>query len=360
MGFIKILRWRIGGALSRLGKPAHPIEIGPLQRAAVFVIVMGREHAALLFEEFSPEESRLLTTEVNEFTEIDKDLVREVLQEFLDGFTGDELPNYVPLSELDEVARAHVRSESARAVERIRFLWLKEQEQEEDEDESFLEIGYEALGSLQKAAVFVMWLPPELSSMVFAHFNTNQVHALSSVIVELPFVIPEAREIVLSDFMEGVTLGIPGLSVEDVGLPVVVEAFVRSNPERVARRLERLWLKADTPLPVHGEAKPKDPLENLAPQQRCAIFFQSLSLPLGYRLLSAMEPEEVEGILATIEELGGVSPELRKTVLEELMTGSQGSAEFQSAGVLGKAVASMIRKRPEVVAAKVRKQWLSE
>ena len=78
MGFIKILRWRIGGALSRLARPSHPIEIGALQRAAVFVIVMGREHASILFEEFSAEESRRLTHEINEFTEIDKDLVREV------------------------------------------------------------------------------------------------------------------------------------------------------------------------------------------------------------------------------------------------------------------------------------------
>lgn len=367
MGFIKILRWRLGGALSRLHRPSHPIEIGPLQRAAVFLVVMGREHAGMVLSELGADEARTLTQEINSIASlgIDDDLLREVMEEFLDGFSSEPLPSYVALEELDEVARARLRADPARAAERVRALWLADSfaefEDDEDDDDA-LEIGYEQLNSLQKAAVFMMWLPPELTAMVFEKFTPRQIHAVTAVIVELPFVVPEARELILADFMEGVSLGIPGLTIEDVGLPVVVEAFVRSNPGAVARRLETKWLNSPQKEAGPRAFKDKEKLR-LTDLQRCAVFFQSLSLPLAYRLLRKMEENEVETVLSAVEELSPVESEARKSVLEELMSSASGhlsGAESESVQVWVKAMGQMIRKRPDVVVNQIRKLWLSE
>lgn len=360
MGFIKILRWRLGGALSRLHRPMHPIEIGSLQRAAVFLAVMGREHASMLFDYFSVEEARSLSAQMNEFSQysIDDDLLREVLEEFLDGYSAEPLPSYVALQELDEVARARVRAHPERAADRIRGLWMADEFDEEEDEDEYLEIGYDALDSVQKAAVFMMWLPPELSAMVFGEMPPRQIHNLTAAIIELPFVVPEAREVVLADFMEGVSLGIPGLTIGDVGLPIVVEAFVRSSPDSVARRLEDMWLEQ---MP-HKKVEPAvSPAARLTPVEKCAVFFQSLSLPLAHKLLSAMEENEVETVLSTVEDLNTVDTEVRKAVLEELMSSTRGQMHTEAdepVQVWVKVMGQMIRKRPEVVVNQIRKFWL--
>ena len=59
MGFIKILRWRVGGSPPRLSRHQY-IESGSLHRAAVFLVILGQEHASLLFDKFAPEEARVL------------------------------------------------------------------------------------------------------------------------------------------------------------------------------------------------------------------------------------------------------------------------------------------------------------
>lgn len=366
MGFIKILRWRLGGALNRLHRPSHPIEIGPLQRAAVFLVVVGREHAEMVLEELESHEVRTLTQEMNSISTfgIDDDLLREVLEEFLDGYSSEPLPSYVALAELDEVARARLRECPVRAAERVRVLWLEDDFEEFDEDDEDddddLEVGYPELGPLQKAAVFMMWLPPELSSMVFEKFSPRRIHALTTVIVELPFVVPEARELVLADFMEGVSLGIPGLTIEDVGLPVVVEAFVRSDPEAVARRIETKWLNSTSNV-SQVRSLTEQGREGFSRLQRCAVFFQSLSLPLAYRLLRELEESETERLLNSIDGLGSVEPEFRKSVLKELMSSTRRvslDTEGDPIQVWVKAMGRMIRKRPDAVANQIRRLWL--
>lgn len=366
MGFIRILRWRLGGALNRLQRQVHPIEIGPLQRAAVFLTVMGPEHSRLILDELGLDEERLLSSEVDSLSGfgVDDDLWREVLEEFLDGLSSEPLPSYVGLQELDEVARARVRENPSRAADRVQALWLFDELDDSDDEgeEEALEVGYEQLDLTQKAAVFMMWLPPELSAMVFEKFSPRQIHAVTAVIVDLPFVVPEARELVLADFMEGVSLGIPGLTIEDVGLPIVVEAFVRSSPDSVARRLESMWLKSSSSSPSASSSRAKR-ASRLSTLQRCAVFFQSLSLPLAYRLLSIMEEDEVERVLSTVEELEAVAPEVRKSVLEELMTSTRSPAvggQDEPVQVWAKAMGQMIRRRPEVVVHQLRKQWLSK
>jgi FliG N-terminal domain len=361
MGFIKILRWRIGGALHRLGRRPQPIDIGSFQRAAVFIFGLGREHAALVLEELAPEESRPLVAEVNLFSEVDERLSREVWDEFLDGLPVDELPDYVSRREPDELVRAFVRSDPQSVAQRLRYLWLDEDDllaERGDDDDDALELGYDDLEPAQKAGVFMMWLPPELSAMVLQKFSPNQVHLVTSILVELPFVIPKARELVLTEFMEGVTLGIPGLSIEDVGLPVVVEAFVRSDPDAVSKRLEAMWLSGSTV--VVPAAPVEQPPENtLTSLEKCAVFFQSLSLPLAYHLLAEMEPEEVEPLLETIDNLRGIDADTRKQVLQELMLASKPGLrdEPQPIHILGKAMGQMIRRRPSVVLRQIRKHW---
>lgn len=369
MGFIKILRWRIGGALNRLSSQPQPQDIGSLQRAAVFLIGLGEEHATLLAARLPDQERRLLAVEVNQFVDVDEELAEEVWSEFLHGLSLESLPGYVRRDELDEVTRAIVRANPQGAADRMLSLWFGDEPEQEvagedSGDDAFLEIGYEALEPAHKAAVFMMWLPPELSQMIFERFSPNIVHRITSIIVELPFVVPEARELVLADFMKGVTLGIPGLAIDDVGLPIVVEAFVRSNPEEVAKRLEKMWLSQSAvvvpaaPVEESSLAKPH-PTAGMADLEKCAVFFQSLSLPLAYKLLALMEESEVERVLEQVDALKGVDSETRKAVLQELMLASKPGLkeEPQPIHVLGKAMGSMIRRRPQIVLAQLRKHW---
>ncbi len=363
MGFIRILRWRIGGAMHRFSGRAQPAAIGSFQRAAVFLFGLGTDHAAVVLDQFPQREARALEDEVSQFSGVDEDLAREVWDEFLTGLSVAELPSYVSRSEPEEVARAFVRSNPEEVARRVRLLWLDSEEKfvpsETDDDDAFLELGYEQLEPAQKAAVFMMWLPPELSAMVLQKFSPALVHQITSTLVELPFVLPCAREVVLSDFMEGVTLGIPGLSLGDVGLPVVVEAFVRSDPAAVAKRLETMWLsQSSVVVPSPPSVQPAEGA--FSPLEKCAIFLQSLSLPLAYRLLAEMDEDEVSMLLEAVDKLEGVGPDTRKEVLQELMMASRpgGSAEPQPVHVLGKAMGSMIRKRPGVVVRQIRKHWL--
>lgn len=358
MGFIKILRWRVGGKPPRLSRRRRrSIESESLHRAAVFLVVLGQEHATLLFEKFTPEETRVLEAEVHTVSESDRSMVSEVLHEYLDGQATDHLPAYVSRDELPDVARAFVRSDPEGVVERMRQLWVHEEFEESSiEEEPVLELGFEALEPAQKAAVFMMWLPPELSAMVLQQFPSNMVHLVTGILVELPFVKPEARERVLAEFMDGVSLGIPGLTVDDVGLAVVVETFVRSDPEAVAKRLEEKWLAGQTISSMPSvELSPADELAGL---EKAAVFFQSLSLPLSYRLLSCMEENEVTSVLETIDKLGKADANVRKAVLQELMAKEGSEPHSQPIHVLGKAMGQMIRRKPEVVVNKIRKHWL--
>jgi flagellar motor switch protein FliG len=358
MGFIKILRWRVGGSSPRSSR-RQSIEADSLHRAAVFLVILGQEHASLLFDKFTPEESRILKSEVHSVSEADRSLVEEVLQEYLDGLSTDHLPQYVSREELPDVARAFVRSDPSSVVDRMRALWLDEDLSEESTDEeTLLELEFSALEPAQKAAVFMMWLPPELSAMVLHKFPSNLVHLVTGILVELPFVKPEAKEEVLSEFMEGVSLGIPGLSVGDVGLPVVVETFVRSDPEGVAKRLEEKWL-ANQATVVSPTLKSAPPTQDLNGLEKAAVFFQSLSLPLSHRLLACMEENEVTSLLETIDRLGGVDAKTRKIVLQDLMSQGKAGSESQPIHVLGKAMGQMIRRKPEVVVQKIRKHWLT-
>ena len=360
MGFIKILRWRIGGALSKLAGRSSGFEIVALQRAALFMDALGEEHASLLFAEMTPEEVRGLRAEIDRLTGLEDVSGQEVLQEFLEGLATNNLPSYVSRDDAEELARAFTRSSPGAVVDRLRYLWLQDEESllpRDGDDESDLELEFGDLEPAQKAAVFMMWLPPELSAMVLQKFSPQLVHVVTGILVELPFVVPRARELVLAEFMEGVSLGIPGLSVDDVGLPVVVEAFVRSNPEMVAKRLEKKWL-GNSAVVVPGQGGEKSPV-TLSPLEKAAVFFQSLSLPLSYRLLAHMEESEIESLMETIETLGGVDSETRKAVLQELMLASKGpQMEPQPIHILGPAMGRMIRRRPEVVVNHIRKQWL--
>lgn len=355
MGFIKILRWRVGGSPPRLSRHQY-IESGSLHRAAVFLVILGQEHASLLFDKFAPEEARVLKSEVHGVSEADRSMVADVLDEYLEGLSTDHLPSYVSRDELPDVARAFVRSNPDEVANRIRELWLEDEFVEEQaDDETLLELDFDALEPAQKAAVFMMWLPPELSAMVLHKFPSSLVHLVTGILVELPFVKPEARERVLSEFMEGVSLGIPGLTVDDVGLPVVVETFVRSDAEGVAKRLEDKWL-SDRATMVSSAPK-LSPTASLTGLEKAAVFFQSLSLPLSYKLLSCMEESEVNSLLETIDKLGGVDAKTRKSVLQDLMSHDQ--TVSQPIHVLGKAMGQMIRRKPEVVVHKIRKHWLT-
>lgn len=360
MGFIKILRWRIGGALSKLARRSPSLEVGALQRAALFVNALGEEHAALLFAEMTPEEVRGLRAEIDCLTGLEDVSGQDVLQEFLEGLATTNLPSYVSRDDNEELARAFTRSSPGAVVDRLRFLWLQDDEgllSRNGEDDSDLELEFGDLEPAQKASVFMMWLPPELSAQVLQKLPPNLVHVVTSISVELPFVVPKARELVLAEFMEGVSLGIPGLSVDDVGLPVVVEAFVRSDPEMVVKRLEKKWL-SNSKVVVPG-LQGEEPLAALSPLEKAAVFFQSLSLPLSYRLLAHMEESEIESLMETIDSLGGVDSETRKAVLQELMLASKGpQMEPQPIHILGPAMGRMIRRRPEVVVNQIRKQWL--
>ncbi|MCA9780307.1 MAG: hypothetical protein KC800_26460 [Candidatus Eremiobacteraeota bacterium] len=363
MGFIKILRWRVGSRPPRRSRRARGIETDSLHRAAVFLAVLGEEHTTLLFEKFEDEETRLLQSEVNSVSEADRSMVSDVLHEFLVVFSTDHLPQYVSRDDLQDVARAFVRSQPEDVVDRMRELWLQDEFEEQSFDEdSLLELDFEALEPAQKAAVFMMWLPPELSAMVLAEFPSNLVHLVTGILVELPFVKPEARERVLAEFMEDVSLGIPGLSVDDVGLPVVVETFVRSDPRTVAKRLESMWLREQAIVSAPTAEKVKvSPIAELSSLEKAAVFLQSLSLPLSYKLLSIMEENEVELLLETVEKLGGVEADIRKAVLQELMLVTRGAeAEAQPIHILGKAMGQMIRRKPEAVVNRLRQHWLAE
>lgn len=363
MGFIKILRWRVGSRPSRLSRRPRGIESDFLHRAAVFLVVLGQEHATLLFEKFTDEETRLLQSEVHGVSEADRSMVSDVLREYLEGLSTDHLPQYVSRDDLPDVARAFARAQPEDVVERMRELWLQDELDEHSIDEdSLLELDYDELEPAQKAAVFMMWLPPELSAMVLAEFPPNLVHLVTGILVELPFVKPEARERVLAEFMEGVSLGIPGLSVEDVGLPVVVETFVRSDPRGVSKRLESMWLREQAVVSSPATVKVKvSPIAEMSSLEKAAVFFQSLSLPLSYKLLSKMEETEVELLLETIEKLGGVEADIRKAVLQELMLATkEADAEAQPIHILGKAMGQMIRRKPEAVVNRIRQHWLTE
>lgn len=364
MGFIKIIRWRVGGgALNRVNQQSQSFEIGPLQRAAIFLIVLGREHGLLVFDEFSKDEAKLMSREINRFNEVKVELAHDVLAEFLQGREIDKLPSYVSRDEPDEIARALVRANAKAVADHLKFLWLtpgKWEYGEPGEDDALLELEYEDLEPAQRAAVFMMWLPPELSSMVLAKFSPNLVHRVTGILVELPFVTPQAKEAVLGEFMEGLSLGIPGLSVGDVGVPIVVEAFVRSDPEAVASRLESLWLsQSSVVVPAAPVEEPPETV--LTSMEKAAIFLQSLSLPLAYKLLQLMETAEVDSLLEAVDQLSGVDSETRKNVLQELMLASKPELQDQPQPIhiLGKAMGQMIRRRPEVVVNQVRKQWLS-
>jgi flagellar motor switch protein FliG len=359
MGFIKILRWHVGGSPPRLSRRQN-IESDSLHRAAVFLVVLGKEHATLLFDKFTPEESRALQDEVHSVSEADRSVVADVLHEYLDGLSTDNLPPYVSRDDLPDVARSFVRADPDAVVERVRGLWVHEEVREEEgvEEEPLLELDFDALEPAQKATVFMMWLPPELSAMVLDKFPSSLVHLVTGIVVELPFVKPEARERVLSEFMDGVSLGIPGLTVEDVGLPVVVETFVRSDPEAVAKRLEERWL-ADRPT-VASPTPKASPSAKLSGIEKAAVFFTSLSLPLSYKLLACMEENEVESLLKTVDKLPAVDAHTRKSVLQNLMSKDGSEGESQPVHILGKAMGQMIRRKPEVVVNKIRKQWLSE
>ena len=363
MGFIKILRWHVGSRPPRLSRRSRGIESDSLHRAAIFLVVLGQEHATLLFEKFSDEETRLLQSEVHGVSEADRSLVVDVLREYLEGLATEHLPQYVSRDDLPDVARAFVRSQPEDVVERMRDLWLHEELEEQSIDEdSLLELDFEALEPAQKAAVFMMWLPPEVSAMVLAEFPPNLVHLVTGILVELPFVKPEARERVLAEFMEGVSLGIPGLTVDDVGLPVVVETFVRSDPRAVSKRLETMWLREQAVVSSPEKNRVKvSPIAELSSLEKAAVFLQSLSLPLSYKLLSKMEETEVELLLETIEKLGGVEADIRKAVLQELMLATKGAdAQAQPIHILGKAMGQMIRRKPEAVVNRIRQHWLAE
>ena len=156
----------------------------------------------------------------------------EQLHEFLEDFEVEHLPSYVDRDDFLDVARALVRNNPFSVVDRVRRLWFDydlEPGFVEISDDQIVELTFEDLEPAQKAAVFMMWLPPELSAMVLQRFPPNLVHVVTGILVELPFVLPKAREEVLAEFMDGVSMGIPGLSIGDVGLPVVVEAYVRSD-----------------------------------------------------------------------------------------------------------------------------------
>ena len=364
MGFIKILRWRVGGALNQFTSQPQPADIGSLQRAAVFLIGLGREHASLVFDEFTREESEVISREVNRFQDVDPELTRDVFAEFLEDFEVEHLPSYVDREDFLDVARALARNNPFSIVDRVRRLWFDydlEPGFVELSDDQIVELSFEDLEPAQKAAVFMMWLPPELSAMVLQRFPPNLVHTVTGILVELPFVVPKAREEVLAEFMDGVSMGIPGLSVGDVGLPVVVEAYVRSDPDGVAKRLESKWLSSSTvviPRPLMEDA----PVAELTPLEKCAVFFQSLSLPLAYRLLSEMDPEtEVGPLLETMEKMEGVDSDTRKLVLQELMLATKPELREkpQPIHILGKAMGNMIRRKPTVVVTQIRKHWLA-
>ena len=127
MGFIKILRWRVGSRPPRLSRRSRGIESDSLHRAAIFLVVLGQEHATLLFEKFSDEETRLLQSEVHGVSEADRSLVSDVLHEYLEGLSAEHLPQYVSRDDLPDVARAFVRSQPEEVVERMRDLWLQEE-----------------------------------------------------------------------------------------------------------------------------------------------------------------------------------------------------------------------------------------
>lgn len=379
MGFIKILRWRVGGTLNQLNRHSvgrkgscrrqpspEPefLDVGALQTASVFLIGLGREHAELLFAEFTREESEVLSREINMIEEVDRATAIEICEQFLDDQELDNLPSYVNRDEPFEVARALVRGNPGAVVDRVRELWLimhAEPQFVELTDDQIEELEYEDLEPAQKAAVFMMWLPPELSAMVLQRFTPNQVHLVTGILVELPFVLPKAREQVLSEFMDGVGMGIPGLSIDDVGLPVVVEAYVRSDPETVAKRLEAKWLsKSAVVVPEPPEVE--EPELELDSWQKCGVFLQSLSLPLAYMLLQEMDAEtEVARLMEVVENLGGVDSETRKLVLQELMLAANPELRDkpQPIHVLGKAMGNMIRRKPTTVVAKIRKHWLA-
>lgn len=360
MGFIKILRWRVG-ALKRPRRRSRGVESDTLNRAAIFLIALGEEHAALLLERFEKYIGTALGTHAQSFGDPDPAEAFDVLEEFLSGISVDHLPSYVSRDELDDVARALVRANPDEVVQRVHQLWIGELTpiSVPDDDNRILELDYEALEPGQKAAVFMMWLPPELSAMVLHKFPSNLVHVVTGILVELPFVGPEAREKVLAEFMEGVSLGIPGLAVDDLGLAVVVEAFVRSDPDGVAKRLEEKWLSG-TLVGAAPKAKPS-PTEGLTNWDKAAVFFSSLSLPLSWRLLNCMESSEVETLMQSIDALGGVDSGLRKAVLQELMRVSEsGDTDSQPIHILSKAMSQMIRRKPEVVVGRLRKHWLGE
>lgn len=360
MGFIRILRWRIGGALGRLSRRPKIYELESTQRAAIFLVAVGEEHAALLLDQLADHEVHDLSFEIHRFSQVDEATSLDVLAEFLQGLSVEHLPNYVSREEPDEIARAFVRSNPALVAERVRALWLSESEelgQDDEDDESLVELEYGDLEREQKAAVFLMWLPPELSAMVLAELRSSLVPIVTHISADLPFVTPCAREKVLCEFMDGVTLGITGLSIEDVGIPVVVEAFVRSNPALVARRLEERWLSLIA-VDVAGAESQAPAQRVLDGVQRAAVFFQSLSLPLAHRLLGSLTEEETTLILEAIDQVGAMDSETRKEVLKELMQASSFGNDDQPIHVLGKAMGQMIRRRPEVVANQVRKLWL--
>ena len=182
MGFIKILRWRVGGALNQFSSQPQPADIGFLQRAAVFLIGLGREHASLVFDEFSREESELLSREVNRFQDVDPELTRDVFDEFLEDFEVEHLPSYVDRDDFLDVARALVRNNPFSVVDRVRRLWFDydlEPGFVEISDDQIVELTFEDLEPAQKAAVFMMWLPPELSAMVLQRFPPNLVHVVT-------------------------------------------------------------------------------------------------------------------------------------------------------------------------------------
>lgn len=364
MGFIKILRWRTGGSGPRLQGGSKPQKVEDIQRAAVLLHILGEDHAKVLLAALTPVEKHRLIKEANRIQQFSEALGQEVLEQFLEGSQEEELPSYVTPDDLEGMARSLVRSKTEFMAERVRELWLDEIKKAGFvplDEEALTELAYEDLGPSQKAAVFMMWLPPELSAMVLQCFPSRLVHLVTGILVDLPFVSPEAKEKVLAEFMEGVSLGIPGLSVGDVGLPVVVEAYVRSDPNSVAQRLETLWLpESEVVVPEPPpEIAPKD---SLSPMEKTAAFFQSLSLPLAYKLLGEFTEVEVRKILSTIEQLDGVDVENRKRILEELMIACDPSLERggQPVQVLGKAMACMIREDSSQVAHKIREHWMSE
>ena len=340
------------------------------QKAAVLFMSLPPEMSARLFSELGPEEVQALVLEITRLPRIPMEVRVSVIDEFLNfsdldssvlsrnshqlSSSSSEAGWLLPLGDLwswpAQALLNFVCSSPEGAADKLRSLWL----QNKDEDDCWWQEGAESLAlefkeleSIQKASVFLKALPSDLSASISERLPPNLLHLMTRVAFELPAVEPSAHGLILAEFMDGVNLGIPGFSGVDLGRPVVVEAFLRSDPDRAVQRFKQTWL-SDHKLGVQGSTH-----ASLSSLGKAAVFFQSISLPCAHRLWARMEEFEIGQVMKAIERLDRVSPATRQEVLSELLGALE---ESQAEPILF--LARLIRCRPDLLVEQLRKLWL--